>query len=76
MDGGDQRGVGGGCHGGHNNVSPGGCSKCGKAQRGAMAQLLSCDDHRRCVMEGPEGGDVGGPSNSELATEAVGDNVG
>jgi hypothetical protein len=71
MDGGDdgnQRGVGGLCHGGHDDVSPGGCSKCGKARRGAMAPLLSCDDRRRCVMVGLEAGDVGGPSNSELAT--------
>lgn len=41
-----------------------------------MAPLLTYDDRRRCVVVGPETGDVGGPSNSELATEAVGDDVG
>jgi hypothetical protein len=60
-DGGDQRGVGGERRRGRDDVVLGGYNEGGKAQRGASAPLLRCGRRRRCVGEGPEAGDVGGP---------------
>jgi hypothetical protein len=76
LDGGDssdQRGVGGGRHGGHDDVGPGGCSE---GKRDEEPQRCCWDGRRRCVGEGPEAGDVGGPANNELAMGAMGNEAG